>query len=116
MLNHSKMFRLSRMFSVELRKWYEVKRVVPTDPNEPFVLAHYIFADTLDVEVQDLEVVISTKRLLTIAKISRMVQVRLREPIIIVFSFDRAFLRRINFNERPYRRKNEVVCFNLSHS
>ena len=47
---------------------------IPDDEDEPFVLAHCIDADSQLAEDQDLKIVSTTKRLLSIAEKSRMIQ------------------------------------------
>jgi len=64
----------SHMCATEIKKWCEGKRVEPVDPDEPFLLAYHVCADTPAFDEQDLKVVMSTKRLLEMAKKSRMIQ------------------------------------------
>ena len=60
--------------AAEIRRWCEAHRNEPTELDEPFVLAYHVHAESFVVEEQDLKIVVTTKRLLSLAKKSRMVQ------------------------------------------
>jgi hypothetical protein len=62
------------MSAVEIRRWCEKHKNVPAELDEPFVLACHIHAESFVVEEQDLKIVISTRRLLSLARKSRMMQ------------------------------------------
>lgn len=79
-----------------IREWCEANNGVPEDMDAPFVVAFTIHAESVEPEEQDLKVVISTKRLLSLAQKSTLVQTDATYklvwqgfPIIIVGTSDR---------------------------
>ena len=60
--------------ATDIRKWCEERKGIPHDMDEPNVLDFYICVDSYDVDQQDLKVVISTRRLLSLKKKSVLVQ------------------------------------------
>ena len=58
-----------------IRTWCSERNQVPLNEDEPYVLDFKIFAESYDIEDQDLKIVISTRRLLSLAeKHMRLVQ------------------------------------------
>jgi hypothetical protein len=60
--------------ATELRTWCDERKSIPEDLDEPFVVASTIHAESTLLEEQDLKIVFSTKRLLSIARKLRMIQ------------------------------------------
>lgn len=60
--------------ATDLRTRCQEMASIPNDADEPFVLAHHIDADSQLAEDQDLKIVFTTKRLLSIAEKSRTIQ------------------------------------------
>lgn len=60
--------------AAEINDWFNKRKLLPTDDNEPFVLNFLVIAESLDVEEQDLKIVFSTRRLLRTAAASDLVQ------------------------------------------
>ncbi|KAK7601962.1 hypothetical protein V9T40_009403 [Parthenolecanium corni] len=58
----------------EIRMWCEQRKLIPQNVDEPFVLDFHIHAESHDMNKQDLKIVISTPRLLSLATKSHMVQ------------------------------------------
>lgn len=59
----------------EIRTWCNDRIRIPQDEDEPYVLDFLILADSYDVEEQDIKIVITTPRLLSLArKFMRLVQ------------------------------------------
>lgn len=59
----------------ELQAWCAERQHVPHDHDEPYVLASYVHAASADLEEQDLKLVISTRRSLSLIRRSRLVQI-----------------------------------------
>ena len=62
------------MSAAEIRTWCEENQSVPENVDKPFVVSFYIYAGPIDPEEQDLKIVISTRRLLSLAQKSPLVQ------------------------------------------
>lgn len=54
--------------ATEIRTWCNERIQIPQDEDEPYVLDFNIHAESYEVEEQDLKIVVSTRRLLSIAK------------------------------------------------
>jgi len=63
---------LATMSAKDIRELCEENKNMPDDEDTSFVLSYYIFAECNNVEEQDIKIVISTKRLLSIARKSSM--------------------------------------------
>lgn len=79
LINHLKTVREEKygsptMSANEIREWCENQKNVPDDLDTAFVLSYHVYAESNVVEEQDLKIVISTKRLLSIAKKSSLLQ------------------------------------------
>ncbi|KAK7601130.1 hypothetical protein V9T40_008571 [Parthenolecanium corni] len=59
----------------EISAWCEAHVQRPDDLDQPFVLSHYVLAESNNVEEQDLKVLMSTRRLLNILPTTDMVQI-----------------------------------------
>lgn len=65
----------STISAPELRKWCAERNTVPTEDDEAFVLQYNVVAESSKIEEQDVQIVISTKRLLRTLKMSPLVQI-----------------------------------------
>ena len=69
-----KKFGPARICAADLQSWCEERLKIPADEDEVFVVDFHIRATSYDVADQELRIVLSTRRLLSIFKKSRMLQ------------------------------------------
>jgi hypothetical protein len=64
----------STIFAKDIIEWCNVRMEVPSNEDDPFVMRYHVHADSVKLEDQDLKIVMSTPRLLSMLRKSKLVQ------------------------------------------
>ena len=65
----------SSITDVEIKKWAEIKKIIPIEEDTPFVINYKVNCDSLNENDQKLKILISSKRLLNNLNVYQMVQI-----------------------------------------